>query len=72
MTWETMPEAVPKGKLAGSPEGTLVAIDGQRIVRSSNRGESWEEVHSYEVAEDQKKLGGHQGLRDVAFGPISR
>jgi len=71
MAWEPMPEAVPATKLAGSPEGTLVAIDGQRILRSADDGASWKEVHAYEIPDDWHVERG-QGLRDLEFGMISR
>lgn len=69
-TWHELPGAVPLGQMIASEEGTLVSIHPQRtnILRSGNRGETWEEVHSYEP---EKIEGGAQGLRDGAFGFVA-
>jgi len=69
--WRTLPEAVPAGKIAGSPEGTLVAIDGQSILRSTDRGESWTTVYSYEIPESWHVQRG-QHHRDLTFGMMTR
>lgn len=69
-TWRDLPAAVPEGQVIASDQGTLVSIHPQRthILRSGDRGETWEEVHRYEPEEIG---GGAQGLRDGAFGRVA-
>lgn len=69
-TWSDLPAAVPNGQIIASDQGTLVSIHPQRfnILRSADRGESWEEVYSYPP---DKIEGGAQGLRDGAFGRVA-
>jgi hypothetical protein len=69
-TWRDLPASVPNGQVIASNQGTLVSIHPQRcnILRSSDRGASWEEVYSYQP--DQIE-GGAQGLRDGAFGLVA-
>ncbi len=49
----------------------VLSIHQQRtnILRSTDKGETWEEVFSYEPA---KVEGGAQGLRDGAFGKVAK
>lgn len=67
-TWRDLPSSIPTGKIVASPEGTLVSVERQRfnILRSTDRGESWNEVYSFEP--ETEHVHGAQGLRDVAFG----
>jgi hypothetical protein len=53
-----------------SDKGTLVSIHPQRfnIQRSSDSGQTWQEVHTF-IPADIK--GGAQGLRDGAFGLVA-
>lgn len=69
-TWSDLPAAIPLGQIIASDQGTLVSIHPQRfnILRSTDRGETWQEVHSYQP--DQIE-GGAQGLRDGAFGRVA-
>lgn len=69
-TWRDLPAAVPEGKIIASDKGTLISIASQRfnILRSTDGGKSWQEVHSY-TPPDIK--GGAQGLRDGAFGLVA-
>jgi photosystem II stability/assembly factor-like uncharacterized protein len=69
-TWRDLPAAVPEGKIIASDTGTLISIQPQRtnILRSTDVGKSWQEVHSY-TPPDIK--GGAQGLRDGAFGLVA-
>ena len=69
-TWRDLPAAVPEGKIIASDTGTLISIQPQRsnILRSTDGGKSWQEVHSY-TPPDIK--GGAQGLRDGAFGLVA-
>lgn len=69
-TWRDLPAAVPLGQVIASDRGTLISIHPQRsnILRSSDSGVSWEEVHSYAP---EKIEGGAQGLRDGAFGLVA-
>lgn len=66
-TWRDLPATVPAGQIIASDKGTLVSIDRQRfnILRSSDGGNTWAEVHSYQPPDIK---GGAQGLRDGAFG----
>lgn len=68
--WQSLPDAVPSGKLVGSDTGTLISIDRQRcnILRSADGGKSWDEVYSYEPPAIG---GGAQGLRDAVFGWVA-
>jgi len=70
-TWRDLPAAVPMGQIIASDGGTLISIHQQRtnILRSTDKGETWEEVFSYEPA---KVEGGAQGLRDGAFGKVAK
>lgn len=68
--WHPLPDTMPDGKLAASPEGTLVAINRQEILRSTDQGETWETVYEYEIPEEWHVQGG-QHLRDLTFGYIS-
>ncbi|MCP5541031.1 MAG: exo-alpha-sialidase [Akkermansiaceae bacterium] len=69
-TWRELPAAVPQGQIIASDKGTLVSIHQQRtnILRSTDGGETWDEVYSYEP---EKLEGGAQGLRDGAFGLVA-
>jgi len=69
-SWGDLPAAVPEGQVIASDKGTLISIHSQRsnILRSTDGGKSWEEVHSY-TPPDIK--GGAQGLRDGAFGLVA-
>jgi hypothetical protein len=70
-TWRDLPAAVPMGQIIAGESGTLISIHPQRtnILRSTDRGENWEEVFSYEP---DKVEGGAQGLRDGAFGKVAK
>lgn len=70
-TWQKRPDAVPASKLAGSPEGTLIAIQDQSILRSTDGGETWNEVYSYEIPASSP-IQKAQGLRELTFGTISQ
>ncbi|TLD70373.1 exo-alpha-sialidase [Phragmitibacter flavus] len=69
-TWTDLPAAVSPGQVIASDTGTLISIAPQRfnILRSTDGGKSWNEVHTY-TPPDIK--GGAQGLRDGAFGLVS-
>ncbi len=69
-TWRDLPAAVPEGQVIASDKGTLVSIHPQRfnIQRSTDGGQSWQEVHTFEPADIK---GGAQGLRDGAFGLVA-
>jgi photosystem II stability/assembly factor-like uncharacterized protein len=68
--WRDLPAAVPAGQIIASDTGTLISIAPQRsnILRSTDGGKSWNEVHSYTPPDIQ---GGAQGLRDGAFGLVA-
>lgn len=70
-TWSDLPEGIPAGTIAASPEGTLVSIAKTRgtILRSEDGGRTWTEAHAFEMETEQ--VHGGQGLRDVAFGLIA-
>ncbi|MCB1237365.1 MAG: hypothetical protein KDM91_20035 [Verrucomicrobiae bacterium] len=61
---------MPQSQIITSDKGTLVSIHQQRtnILRSTDGGETWDEVYSYEP---EKLEGGAQGLRDGAFGLVA-
>lgn len=69
-TWRDLPAAVPSGQIIASDKGTLISIAPQRfnILRSTDGGKSWNEVHSYTPPDIQ---GGAQGLRDGSFGLVA-
>jgi hypothetical protein len=69
-TWRDLPAAIPQGQIISSDKGTLINIQAQRtsILRSTDGGKSWSEVHHYEPDAVQ---GGAQGLRDGAHGLIA-
>ena len=71
-TWRTLPEGIPTGEIVASDEGTLVNIDRKRtsILRSTDGGETWEEVHAFEEPKSEY-IHGAQGLRDIAFGYVT-
>jgi len=70
-SWRDLPSGVPTGKIVASPAGTLISIDRKRtnILRSTDRGQSWHEVHSFQP--ETQHVHGAQGLRDVVFGYTS-
>lgn len=61
---------MPPGQIIASDQGTLISIHPQRtnVLRSTDGGKSWQEVHRYEPPAIQ---GGAQGLRDGAFGYLT-
>lgn len=67
-TWRDLPKGVPTGKIAASPDGTLISIDRRRfnILRSGDGGQTWNEVYAFEP--ETVNVHGAQGLRDIAFG----
>lgn len=69
LTWRNLPKSIPAGKIAISDKGTLINTNGNRfnILRSSDNGETWQEVYSYKPDADHVQPSS-QGLRDVAFG----
>jgi photosystem II stability/assembly factor-like uncharacterized protein len=69
-TWRDLPAAVPAGQIIASDTGTLISIAPQRfdILRSTDGGKRWNEVHHYTPPDIQ---GGAQGLRDGAFGLVT-
>lgn len=69
-TWRDLPAAVPEGQVIAGDKGTLISIHPQRfnIQRSTDGGQTWQEVHSFQPAEIK---GGAQGLRDGAFGLVA-
>lgn len=68
--WRDLPAAVPTGQVIASDQGTLISIASQRfnILRSTDGGKTWNEIHSYTPPDIQ---GGAQGLRDGAFGLVA-
>lgn len=70
ITWRDLPEAVPAGRIAESPSGTLINVNRGRlsILRSTDRGETWQEVYTYEL----EGTGGRFGLADVGYGKVNR
>ena len=72
-TWRDLPEGIPGGKIVASPEGTLINVDRRRtsILRSADQGKSWDEVFTYEEPKSEY-IHGAQGLRDLAFGYVTR
>lgn len=71
LNWRDLPKAVPEGRIIASDQGTLISLHPQRthILRSTDGGQSWTEVHRYDPEPVQ---GGAQGLRDGAFGFLTR
>ncbi len=71
-TWRDLPDGIPTGKIIASSKGTLINVDRRRtsILRSSDSGETWEEVFAYEESKSEF-VHGAQGLRDVAFGYVT-
>ena len=69
-TWRDLPAAVPEGQVIASDQGTLISIHAQRtnIQRSTDGGETWQEVHRYDPPDIK---GGAQGLRAGAFGLVA-
>ncbi len=69
-TWRDLPATVPEGQVIASDKGTLISIHPQRfnIQRSTDGGQTWQEVHSFTPADIK---GGAQGLRDGAFGFVA-
>lgn len=69
-TWRELPAAVPSGRIAASEKGTLVSVDLKRsnILRSIDRGASWQVAFTFEMAQT---IGGAQGLRAVAWGLVA-
>lgn len=69
-TWRDLPDTVRPGQIIASDQGTLISIHPQRtnVLRSTDGGKSWQEVHRYEPPAIQ---GGAQGLRDGAFGYLT-
>jgi photosystem II stability/assembly factor-like uncharacterized protein len=67
-TWHDLPNGIPSGKIVASPSGTLINIDRRRfsILRSTNGGQNWEEVHSFQP--EVQHVHGAQGLRDITLG----
>ena len=68
MAWRDLPQGIPSGKIVASPGGTLISIDRRRfnILRSGDRGETWNEVYAFEP--ETQQVHGAQGLRDIVFG----
>jgi len=64
--WTPLPESIPEGSVYQTPSGALLSIDNGRsqILRSSDDGETWEEVFSFEPVE------GAKGLIDIEFGAV--
>lgn len=71
-TWRDLPAGIPPGQLIASDKGTLISIAGNRynIQRSADDGKTWAEVFSFKP--ETENVHGGQGLRDVAFGYVSR
>ncbi|MBI1371856.1 MAG: hypothetical protein GC159_03730 [Phycisphaera sp.] len=72
VTWRDLPAGMPSGKIVASESGALININRGRmsIMRSGDRGATWQEVFTYEPPETEFIHGG-QGLRDAAFGYIT-
>jgi len=68
-TWRDLPK-LPEGQIISNGQDTLISIHPQRtnILRSTDGGKTWTEVHTYKP-EDVK--GGAQGLRDGSFGLVA-
>lgn len=73
VNWRDLPAGFPSGKTVASTEGTLINIDRRRttILRSADRGNSWQEVFRYEEPKSPH-IHGAQGLRDIAFGFVRK
>ena len=70
VTWRSLPDTVPSGKIATSDKGTLVCVDVKRgdILRSADGGQSWQTVYQFEM---EKIEGGAQGLRAIEWGLVA-
>jgi len=64
--WAPLPEAIPNGSVFQSPSGALFSVRYSRsnIMRSTDDGETWEVVFSFEP------VRGANGLVDVEFGEV--
>jgi len=71
-TWNDLPYDLPDGYIQESEAGTLININPSRftILRSTDRGRSWTEVHSFEPSTEY--VHGAQGLRSIAYGRVNR
>jgi len=71
-SWRELPESVPAdARFAGSEDtGSVIAIDRQRILHSTDAGETWTEVYSYEIPADAH-VQRHQSLHDCAWGRVA-
>lgn len=67
--WRDLPDGIPTGKIVATANGVLINIDRKRgsILRSTDRGERWQEVFAFELPKSEF-IHGAQGFRDVAFG----
>lgn len=72
ITWRTLPDSMPSGRIAVSDKGTLINVNRKRfsILRSDDHGKTWAEVYKYKP--DPKATGGAQGLSDVVFGSVRK
>jgi photosystem II stability/assembly factor-like uncharacterized protein len=70
ITWRDLPEGFPNGRIAVSGKGTWISVSRKRhgILRSTDRGETWEEVYTF--TPDPGATGGAQGFADIAFGHV--
>lgn len=69
-TWCDLPAAVRSGKVSASDKGKLVCVDFKcsNILRSADRGKSWQELHAFQMP---NLSGGAQGLRAIERGRVA-
>jgi len=66
--WQPLPGAIPDGTLIQTSAGSLLSVDNRRndILRSTDDGETWDEVYAFEGVE------GATGLVDIVEGKVKK